>query len=226
MKHAILIILVILSISSCSVDNRLWDGGKIPYKFIGYNSKHVKLFYTAKAIWEKGTNHKIEFINMTGKDTSSYNRILYVVFVSIESPVGILTETNHYAPYKNMTMYVNTLPYEGVEVDLYAHLHDLSHVLGLDMHEFQRKDRDSWLKFDYDAFSYLSLLALEQFIHKDPLFWDIEDYPVFDYSSITMYKEDVLSQILLEVPAICGGSAPSYWDFKKVKDMYSKDYQE
>jgi hypothetical protein len=123
-----------------------------------------------------------------------------------------------------MKLYINTNKDSDDNIK-FIYCHELGHILGLDIHEFQRKDRDIYLKIDYNFILSKSLFYISQFFMRDPLFYDIENYD-FDYFSCMMCMEDVMIEVLMNpLPQIVYSLVtPSPTDFKKVRDIYFNNY--
>jgi len=210
-----------ISCKDLEVDHRLWDKGEIPYKFIGFDAKHTPLFVAAAEIWNKEVQC-ISFSNKTGKDTSEYDRVLYVTFLpNQDTSIGAISIIRGYHPEKNMFVIGNTSCNISDELILFSYCHELAHIIGFNSHEFQRPDRDIFLSIDYYYLSTKSLLYQSQFLYVEPKFYDYKNYKVFDYTSVTMYKKGFLDPFLNIPLPVEPGSVPSYWDVQKVKEMYN-----
>jgi hypothetical protein len=224
MNKYIIIILVFCSIlSGCVKDPDspyLWDKGRIPYKIYGYNSEAIKLFAVAKEYIEKGTNNAVHFEDMTGKDTSDEERILKIIITEAgeNNETPCFTKLNNYHPYTNAYLVLGVNTY----FCLFFVTHELLHVVGLNIHELQRKDAPIYLSFDWNYILTFPLLVIQQAIlPKDPLFYNIKDYE-FDYLSATMLPKQTMCDMLNTMPSLYNGSGyPSPIDLKKVKDIYN-----
>lgn len=216
-------IFLIFSISckDLEVDHRLWDKGEIPYKFIGFDARQAAAFYSATKIWNREVSC-ISFLNKTGEDTSKYDRVLYVTFVSnSDTSIGAISLTRSYFPEKDMFLIANTSCDLSDDLLLFSYCHELAHIIGFNSHEFQRPDRDVFLSINYNALSTMSLLYQSQFLYVEPKFYDYKNYKVFDYTSVTMYKKGFLDPFLNVPLPVEPSSVPSYWDAQKAKEMYN-----
>jgi len=224
-KLGFIIILLSFIIIGCKSpdDPWLWKNGRIPFKLISPRTPGIESLYKAMVIWSSMTGGKINFVDMSLRDASDEERVLNI-YLSNKFPDNmIMTFLHNYHQFTDMEMIVNSdLYYFHSDSELVGFFcHELGHVLGLDIHEFQRFDTSMYLKFNEKHLKKQSLLVQYQFIPKEPRFYDARKYP-FDYQSIMMYPEDIMrSFFIIDEEQKISSNLPSALDCSKVVDMYA-----
>lgn len=224
-KLGFVIILLSFIIIGCKSpdDPWLWKHGRVPFKLISSRTPEIEYLYKAMVIWSSMTGGKINFVDMSLRDASDEERVLNIYISNKVADNMIVTFLHNYHQFTDMEMLVNSELYDfhSEEEMVGFFCHELGHVLGLNIHEFQRFDTSMYLKLNETYLKKQPLLAQYQFIPKESLFYDIRKYP-FDYQSIMMYPEDVMeSFFILEKDQKVGVNLPSALDCSKVVDMYT-----
>lgn len=222
-KLGFIIILLSFIFIGCATDKDpyLWNQGRIPFMFVSpLPPAQTKNLVMAMCVWNTLTNGVIYFDNVTGRSLDDEDRVLRIIGLPNGFVEGapLASSINGYKQYTNMQMFVD-VSYKEISVGGFCH--ELGHIIGLDIHEFQRIDASLYLDFDTDYIKVLPAIIQYQFVPKKPIFYDIEKYP-FDSSSIMMYPEETIAEFVRTVPENLQFEHPSIIDCQKVMNMYAE----